>query len=232
MSRLFALIPAAGSGARMGGDVPKQYLDLAGKPLLYHALASLCRNAEIERVFVVLAPGDVHFARHDWAPLSARIVTLFCGGETRAASVFNGLLAARDEIAAEDWVLVHDAVRPCLAPDVLERLIAGVRGEQSGGLLALPVVDTLKRGDAEGYVLQTEPRENLWQAQTPQMFRYRVLLEALRGADHAQATDEARAVERLGLRPRLVMGDLRNLKVTYPQDLALAASILRDMERA
>jgi len=232
MSRLFALIPAAGSGARMGGEVPKQYLALAGKPLLYHALASLCRNAEIERVFVVLAPGDAHFARQDWSPLAARFVPLYCGGESRAASVFNGLLASRDEIAAEDWVLVHDAVRPCLAPDALERLIAGVRDEQSGGLLALPVVDTLKRGDAEGYVLQTEPRENLWQAQTPQMFRYRLLLEALRAADHAQATDEARAVERLGLRPKLVMGDLRNLKVTYPQDLALAASILRDMERA
>jgi len=232
MSRLFALIPAAGSGARMGGEVPKQYLALAGKPLLYHALASLCRNAEIERVFVVLAPGDAHFARQDWSPLAARFVPLYCGGESRAASVFNGLLASRDEIAAEDWVLVHDAVRPCLAPDALERLIASVRDEQSGGLLALPVVDTLKRGDAEGYVLQTEPRENLWQAQTPQMFRYRLLLEALRAADHAQATDEARAVERLGLRPKLVMGDLRNLKVTYPQDLALAASILRDMERA
>jgi len=231
MARLFALIPAAGSGARMGGDLPKQYLALAGKPLLYHALNSLCRNAQIERVVVVLAPGDAHFARCDWGPLAARLAPLYCGGEKRAASVFNGLLAARDQIAADDWVLVHDAVRPCLAPAALERLIAGVCDEPAGGLLALPVVDTLKRADAEGYVVQTEQRENLWQAQTPQMFRYRLLLEALRGTDADQVTDEARAVERLGLRPKLVLGDLRNLKVTYPQDLALAAAILRDMER-
>ena len=123
MSKLFALIPAAGSGARMGADLPKQYLQLAGKPLLYHALAGLCGHRAIERVFVVLAQGDKRFAQHDWQPFAARLEPLYCGGETRAASVFNGLLAARDEINADDWVLVHDAVRPCLAAEVLERLI-------------------------------------------------------------------------------------------------------------
>ncbi|MBI4190149.1 MAG: 2-C-methyl-D-erythritol 4-phosphate cytidylyltransferase [Betaproteobacteria bacterium] len=230
MSKYFALIPAAGSGARMGGDLPKQYLSLAGKPLLYHALDCLCRHAAIERVFVVLAQGDKRFAQHDWRPFAARIEPLYCGGETRAASVFNGLLAARDAIGGADWVLVHDAVRPCLAPEVLERLIAGLRDEQTGGLLALPVVDTLKRGDADAYVVQTESRENLWQAQTPQMFRYRLLLAALRAIDPAHATDEARAIEQLGLRPKLVMGDMRNLKVTYPQDLALAELILRSLQ--
>ncbi len=230
MSKIFALIPAAGDGSRMGADLPKQYLPLGGRPLLYHALSSLCRSVEIERVFVVLAQSDARFARHDWQPFTARLAPLYCGGETRAASVFNGLLAARDAIGGADWVLVHDAVRPCLAPEVLARLIAGLRGEQTGGLLALPVVDTLKRGDAEAYVVQTEPREYLWQAQTPQMFRYRLLLEALRAIDPALATDEARAVEQLGLRPKLVMGDVRNLKVTYPQDLALAELILKSME--
>ena len=230
MSKLFALIPAAGSGSRMGAGLPKQYLPLAGKPLLHHALGCLCRRAEIERVFVVLAAGDRHYAEYDWQPFAAKLEPLYCGGETRAASVFNGLLAARDAIDGGDWVLVHDAVRPCLAPEALERLIVALRDEQTGGLLALPVVDTLKRGDDDFYVVRTEPRENLWQAQTPQMFRYRVLLEALRAIDPAHATDEARAVEQLGLRPKLVMGDTRNLKVTYSQDLALAELILRSME--
>jgi 2-C-methyl-D-erythritol 4-phosphate cytidylyltransferase len=231
MSKLFALIPAAGSGSRMGAGRPKQYLPLAGKPLLYHALRNLCLHSAIERVFVVLAQGDTHFAQHDWTTFGARLMPLYCGGETRAASVFNGLLAARDEIGVDDWVLVHDAVRPCLALEIIERLIETVRNEPTGGLLALPVVDTMKRGDAGGYVVQTESRENLWHAQTPQMFRYRLLLEALRAIDPAAATDEARAIEQLGLRPRLVMGDSRNLKVTYPQDIALAETLLRGMER-
>ncbi len=232
MSKIFAMIPAAGNGSRMGGDLPKQYLPLGGRPLLYHALGCLCRNAEIERVFVVLAQGDARFARLDWQPFTARLAPLYCGGETRAASVFNGLLAAREAIDAADWVLVHDAVRPCLAPEALERLIVALRDEQTGGLLALPVVDTLKRGDDDFYVVRTEPRENLWQGQTPQMFRYRLLLEALRAIDPAHATDEARAVEQLGLRPKLVMGDTRNLKVTYPQDLALAEMILHSFMRS
>ena len=227
MSKIFALIPAAGSGSRMGGDLPKQYLPLAGKPLLHYALGSLCRHAEIERVYVVLAAGDRHYAGYDWQPFAAKLETLYCGGETRAASVFNGLRAVSDMIEDNDWVLVHDAVRPCLAPEVLERLIATLRDDKTGGLLALPVVDTLKRGDADAYVVRTEPRENLWQAQTPQMFRYRLLREALHAIDPAHATDEARAVEQLGLRPKLVMGDTRNLKVTYPRDLELAELLIR-----
>ena len=231
MSKLFALIPAAGSGSRMGAELPKQYLQVAGRPLLYHALAGLCRNPGIERVFVVLAQGDTKFAQCDWRPFAARLEPLYCGGAMRAASVFNGLLAARDEINADDWVLVHDAVRPCLPAKALERLVSTLRGEQTGGLLALPVVDTLKRADADAYVMQTEARENLWQAQTPQMFRYRLLLEALRAIDPAAATDEARAIEQLGLRPKLVTGDTRNLKVTYPQDLALAELILKSMDQ-
>jgi len=230
MSKLFALIPAAGSGSRMGGELPKQYLPLAGKPLLFHALDSLCRHAAIERVFVVLAQGDAHFARHDWQPHDARLAPLYCGGETRAMSVFNGLLAAHEVIDDADWVLVHDAARPCLTPEALESLIAALRDEQTGGLLALPVVDTLKRCSADARVVRTEPRENLWQAQTPQMFRYRLLLEALRTGNPAQATDEAGAIEQLGLQPKLVPGDSRNIKVTYPRDLALAALILKGME--
>ncbi len=231
MQKFFALVPAAGSGARMGAALPKQYLALAGRPLLYHTLKQLCACAEIERVFVVLAAGDRFFAQQDWQPFADRIEPLYCGGAARAVSVFNGLLAVRDLLAADDWMLVHDAVRPCLPADALQRLIDTLRNDAVGGLLALPVVDTLKRADAAGLVMQTEPRESLWQAQTPQMFRYRALLEALRAFDPALATDEASAIEHLGQRPRLVNGDTRNLKVTYPHDLELAALILNSMEK-
>ena len=231
MPKFFALVPAAGSGARMGAALPKQYLALAGRPLLYHTLKQLCACAEIERVFVVLAAGDRFFAQQDWQPFADRIEPLYCGGAARAVSVFNGLLAVRDLLAADDWMLVHDAVRPCLPADALQRLIDTLRNDAVGGLLALPVVDTLKRADAAGLVMQTEPRESLWQAQTPQMFRYRALLEALRAFDPALATDEASAIEHLGQRPRLVTGDTRNLKVTYPHDLELAALILNSMEK-
>ena len=128
MTRLFALIPAAGSGSRMGVAQPKQYLPLAGRPVLYHAVRNLWRHAAIDRIIVVLAPGDRHFIQHDWTGFAPRLMPLYCGGDTRAHSVFNGLLAARDEIDADDWVLVHDAVRPCLALETLERLIESVRG--------------------------------------------------------------------------------------------------------
>ena len=230
MPRHFALVPAAGSGARMGRDLPKQYLDLAGHPLLFHALAHLSRHPAIEHVFVVLAPGDTRFARLDWSALAGRLTPLYCGGETRATSVYNGLLAAGDAMDASDWVLVHDAARPCLGEVELDRLLGELAGDETGGLLALPVADTLKRANADGVVLQTEPRENLWQAQTPQMFRYRLLVEALRVTPHTSTTDEARAIENLGLKPRLIMGSARNLKVTYPEDLALAELILKTME--
>ena len=149
-------------------------------------------------------------------------------GQTRAASVFNGLLAVRDAVASSDWVLVHDAARPCLGTSELERLLGEVGEDDTGGLLAVPVADTLKRGNREGRVVQTQPRDHLWCAQTPQMFRYRLLLEALRATDHALVTDEAGAIEGLGLKPRLVMGDARNIKVTQPADLALAELILKD----
>ena len=231
MPKFFALVPAAGSGARMGAPLPKQYLALAGRPLLYHTLKQLCACDEIERVFVVLAAGDSFFVQQDWQPFADRIEPLYCGGAARAASVFNGLLAVRDLLAADDWVLVHDAVRPCLPVEALRRLIDTLRDDAVGGLLALPVVDTIKRADAGGLVMQTESRESLWQAQTPQMFRYRALLEALRAIDPAVATDESSAIERLGQRPRLVTGDTRNLKVTYPHDLDLAALILNSLEK-
>ena len=228
MSRYFALVPAAGSGSRLGSSTPKQYLPLAGRPVLYHTLRQLAGHPRIEQVFVVLAPGDAEFRTASWGALEPRIHPLYCGGETRAASVYNGLLAVNDAVAGDDWVLVHDAARPCLSADALERLMREVGEDDDGGLLAIPVADTLKRGDGDSRVAATERREGLWQAQTPQMFRYASLIEALRRSGPAAVTDEAGAIERLGLKPRLVMGETRNLKITYSQDLELAELILRD----
>ena len=232
MAKAFALIPAAGSGSRMGAAQPKQYLEIAGRPLLYYALRALAAHPRIEQVFVVLAQDDDRFARGDWREFGAGIKPLYCGGATRAASVFNGLLAVRDTVSGPDWVLVHDAARPCVGREELDRLFGELEQDDTGGLLAVPVADTLKRANRDSRITNTEPRDNLWLAQTPQMFRYRLLIEALRAADPAVATDEARAVEGLGLKPRLVMGDSRNIKVTFPEDLVLAELILGSQGRS
>jgi 2-C-methyl-D-erythritol 4-phosphate cytidylyltransferase len=226
--RYFALVPAAGSGSRFGNGTPKQYLTLGGKPLLYHALRELAAHRFIDQVFVVLAPDDAQFSSVASETLGGKIRPLFCGGQTRAASVHNGLLAVRDAVANDDWMLVHDAARPCLSAGALERLIHELAADEAGGLLAIPVADTLKRSDDQARVAATVHRDGLWQAQTPQMFRYSVLCAALDACGPAAVTDEAGAVEKLGLKPKLVMGEARNLKVTYPDDLELAALILEN----
>lgn len=234
----FALVPAAGSGSRMhalsGRAAPKQYLPLAGQPMIRHALETLCAVPAITQVFVVLAPDDTHWPADAMVPLGPKLHVLRCGGDTRAQSVANGLRAMADELGGEaaigdDWVLVHDAARPCLTVAMVENLIAEVGEDDAGGLLAVPVADTLKRADENGRIHQTVPREGLWQAQTPQMFRHRLLLDALDFAP--QVTDEASAIETLGLLPRLVAADASNLKVTYPLDLQLAEWILQNREK-
>jgi 2-C-methyl-D-erythritol 4-phosphate cytidylyltransferase len=169
------------------------------------------------------------------ATLGPKLCVLRCGGDTRAQSVANGLRAMAGELGdpsgiGDDWVLVHDAARPCLTVAMVETLIAEVGEDDAGGLLAVPVADTLKRADENGRVQQTVPRDGLWQAQTPQMFRHRLLLDALDFAP--QVTDEASAIETLGLLPRLVAADASNLKVTYPLDLQLAEWILQGREKA
>ena len=225
----YALLPAAGAGTRFLGEAPKQYLPIAGKPMLWHAVNALL-TPPIENVFVVLAPGDTLYARIDWGALGGRIEPLYCGGESRRDSVYNGMVAAMAAVEANDWMLVHDAARPCLPRADLERLIAETGQDLIGGLLALPVADTVKRvAKDEGGVQRiagTEDRSQLWLAQTPQMFRAGMLAQALRDAKRP-VTDEASAVEQAGLRPRLVLGSRENLKVTYPEDLAIAEAILR-----
>ena len=229
MPNYFALIPAAGHGTRMGAETPKQYLPLLGRPMIHHAIARLCSVPEIRWVYVVLAPNDEMWAQYDWHASSAKLRPLFCGGDTRAASVLNGLLEIRSEVAAEDWVMVHDAARPCLMTHHIAALMSEVGEDEVGGLLAVPVADTLKRSDERGRVRQTESREGLWQTQTPQMFRYGVLVNALQTIGTEAPTDESRALENLGLQPKLVACDSRNLKVTYPQDLKLAELILENL---
>lgn len=228
MSARFALVPAAGSGSRMGGARPKQYLELAGKPLIHHALATLCRAPAVSAVYVVLAADDAEWGTYDWSVLGPKLKPLYCGGPRRADSVLNGLRAITADVTPDDWVLVHDAARPCLAAYHLDALFHQVRDGDVGGILAVPVADTLKRADETGHIAATVPREGLWQAQTPQMFRYRVLRQALERT--GGVTDEASAVEALGLRPRLVAADATNLKVTYSLDLKLAEWILAHRE--
>jgi 2-C-methyl-D-erythritol 4-phosphate cytidylyltransferase len=225
MPRYFAIVPAAGSGSRFGAEQPKQYLSLLGRPLIHHTLAALVACPEIERVWVVLSPDDPYWHQYDWADLGAKLETVRCGGETRAESVSNGLRAAAMVANEEDWVLVHDAARPCLSAGMLAALFDDLADDPVGGILAVPVADTIKRADADQRVAATEPRDALWQAQTPQMFRYGQLTEALQKC--RAVTDEASAIEALGLKPKLVRGDATNLKVTYPADLALAAMIIR-----
>ena len=225
----YALIPAAGSGSRMGGAIEKQYLDLNSLPMIAHAMMVLAREPRIARIFVVLSPTDKRWNNYAWQGWEERIEVLRCGGATRAETVLNGLDAISRVCAADDWVLVHDAARPCLPDEMLAKLLDEAAADPVGGLLAVPVADTLKRAAAEPAsgtrAEATVPRAGLWQAQTPQMFRHGMLLQALRAAG-SDMTDEASAIEKMGLQPRLVESDSRNLKVTYPQDLELAGLIL------
>ena len=225
-ARYFALVPAAGSGSRMAAEMPKQYLPLLGQPLIFHTLKVLCHAPQIEKGFVVLSVDDIYWGRYDWSSLGERLVPLFCGGPSRADSVLSGLRALVTEIGQTDWVLVHDAARPCLSPWHIDRLIQETASDEVGGILAVPVADTLKRADSQGRIMQTVPRDSLWQAQTPQMFRYIMLRRALESAHHV--TDEAAAIEAAGLHPRLIKGDVTNLKVTWPLDLHLAEWILQN----
>jgi 2-C-methyl-D-erythritol 4-phosphate cytidylyltransferase len=224
----WAILAAAGVGSRMGAGRPKQYLTLAGRTVLEHSLAALLDQANIRRVVVVLAEGDSCFRPMAVSTDPRVLITL--GGEQRGHSVLNGLRALEGQAKDADWVLVHDAARPCLHRTDLARLIdlAG-SADFPGGLLACPVADTLKQADDRGQVIATLPRQPLWRAFTPQMFRYGELRQALTAAidNHVMVTDEAAAMERMGCRPVLVEGRGDNIKITRQGDLALAEAILQ-----
>ncbi|HJT97811.1 MAG TPA: 2-C-methyl-D-erythritol 4-phosphate cytidylyltransferase [Rhodanobacteraceae bacterium] len=224
--RLWCIVPAAGSGRRFGSDIPKQYLPLAGKPMLECTLERLAACREVAGLMVVIADGDAY-----WPGISSvrgKPVRTATGAAERSGSVLSGLRALPPDVGADEFVLVHDAARPCISADDVAMLVA--RGVPAGGaLLAAPVRDTLKRANGERRAVGTESREALWRALTPQLFR-RGELDAALAAAHAAGvaiTDEAMAMERAGHRPLLVEGAEDNIKVTTAADLALAAYLLR-----
>ncbi len=229
-ARCFALVPCAGVGLRAGAGGPKQYAHLAGQAVVAHTLAALMAVPRLTATLVVLAPQDDGLEQHAprFAGPSAWVAR--CGGDTRAASVAAGLQALRERGAQDDdWVLVHDAARCLLQPAWVNRLIDACLPDAVGGLLALPVADTLKAADAQtGRVSATLPRADKLLAQTPQMFRLGLLQHALAAAavSGREVTDEASAIEGLGLAPLVVLGDVENFKLTWPPDFALAARLL------
>jgi 2-C-methyl-D-erythritol 4-phosphate cytidylyltransferase len=226
-ARRFAVVPAAGAGERFGTATPKQYADLSGASVLSRTLDRLA-ILDCERVFVAVAPDDRNYDRRVGARNDVEI--LRCGDAKRAATVRNALALLESRCNGDDWILVHDAVRPCVPRVALARLVDELADDPVGGLLAVPVADTLKRSQGDR-VMSTENRESLWHAQTPQMFRYAILKAALHRDPSAAFTDEAQAVEAFAatgacMPPRLVRGSTANLKITYPEDLSLAAAIL------
>jgi 2-C-methyl-D-erythritol 4-phosphate cytidylyltransferase len=228
-SKIIALIPAAGTGTRLGDSLPKQYLDINGQPLIMYTLQALARVSRIEKIIVVLSPEDQHWrglVANDspaWKTLSTRVETINVGGKSRRDSVLNGLNAIE---FADAWIMVHDAARPCIRSELIEQFIDELENDSVGGLLALPLSDTIKLDDGNLRVAKTLSRENIWRAQTPQMFKFDLLKKALTASPNA--TDEAEAIEATGHQPKLVMGDSANLKVTYATDLKLAKMLLNE----
>jgi len=222
-SRFHALVPCAGSGSRSGQAGPKQYADLAGRSVVGHTLAALAQVRRLHQVLVVLSADDTEFEQR--VP-SFHGAVARCGGDTRAQTVANGLAElARRGAQADDWVLVHDAARCLVRAEWIDALIDACAGDAVGGLLALPLADTLK-DERHGRVAATLERAGKWQAQTPQMFRLGLLRDALARAG-SDVTDEASAIEACGSSPLLVRGSLENFKLTFPPDFELAERLLR-----
>lgn len=237
-ARCFALIPAAGTGSRLGAAIPKQYLLVAGTPMIVRTLAAFAAVPRITGIVVVVAPDDERFERLALdADCAERVQLVRAGGATRDESVTNALVALGDVVEDDDWILVHDAARCGIAPDVVAGLIERLADDPVGGLLAMPMDDTVKRQRDGGLrddrrppsVASTVDRRGLWRAQTPQMFRYRLLLDALLAARRGglAVTDESSAMEAAGHRPVLVPGSARNFKVTSADDLALMEALLQ-----
>jgi 2-C-methyl-D-erythritol 4-phosphate cytidylyltransferase len=227
----WAVIPAAGAGARFGADIPKQYLMLRGRCVIEHTLGRFLNHPRISGVMVALAPDDVHW---QGLALAGHPALFTCsGGSQRCHSVLNAVRALHGHAAPQDWVLVHDAARPCVSTSDIERLIGAASAHPVGGILAAPVRDTMKRADEDGAIARTERREGLWHAMTPQMFRLAELRDALEQAESGGhiVTDEAQAVELQGRRPLLVPGESRNIKITLPEDLVIADLLLSIQEK-
>lgn len=230
--RYWAVIPAAGAGTRMAVDTPKQYLRLNGKYLLEYSLLRFCNHESVERVIVALAKDDPYWESVELS--SNTKITTVVGGEERCHSVLNGLRVLESMAAPDDWVLVHDAARPCLRREDIDHLMSSLTNHPAGGILAIPVRDTMKRSGNRNEISETIDRNGLWHALTPQMFRLKVLITAIERAlaNNRLVTDEAQAVEMTGLQPLLVAGHSDNIKVTQPEDLPLAGFFISQQEHA
>ena len=233
MAFFHVVIPAAGAGTRMqksgiANALPKQYLPLAGKPIISHTIQVFFNHPRIASIHLALHPDD-EFWRSLTLETASKLKLHYTGGKSRSETVLNTLNVL--DVAEDDWILVHDAARPGLTLVLLDNLLNALENDAVGGLLALPLADTLKLADAENRVEKTIPRTDLWQAQTPQMFKYGILKHALQTNIHAASrpafTDEAEAIEAQGLQPKLVQGELRHLKVTYPQDLTILEALFK-----
>lgn len=218
------MLPAAGAGRRMASAIPKQYLPLAGRPVIVHALTALLEHPLVAGTVIAISAEDGWWPEVAATLASTKPLRIVAGGAERCHSVWNGLEALQEWAAPEDWVLVHDAARPCLHRDDLHRLLTELVDDPVGGLLAVPVRDTLKQADVAGRVAATVDRSQLWHALTPQLFRLGLLHQALSAAlaGGLLVTDEAAAMEAAGFAPRLIEGRADNLKITRPEDLALA----------
>lgn len=230
--KYWAVVPAAGVGKRMGAAIPKQYLQLHGRTVIEHTLGRLCKHPQIEAVVVSLGGEDEHWPTLSLLQQEKQKVMTTVGGAERCHSVYNGLLKLADRADDDDWVLVHDAARPCLHRSDIDRLINTLAGHLVGGLLGVPVADTMKRTNSSGDVIDTVSRDNLWRAMTPQMFRYGLLKQALADAVNSNVlvTDEAAAIERAGHTPRMVECRADNIKITRPEDLTLAEMYMARQE--
>ena len=225
MSRYWVIIPAAGVGARMQADCPKQYLSLCGKTVLEQTLSLFTHIDAVQQVVVVVSRDDAYWQK----TIKHSKITTVIGGEARCDSVFNALTYLKTVADDDDWILTHDAARPCVKPETIQQLMKQLANHPIGGLLAQPVRDTMKRSDTHGKIINTVERDHLWHAQTPQMFRCGLLHQALVTAfkQNIQVTDEAQAMELSGYYGQLVPSDVTNIKITHPEDLALATFYLR-----
>ncbi len=230
-NRYWSVVPAAGVGSRMGAAKPKQYLSLHGKTVIEHTLLRLATHPLVSGVVVAISSDDQHWQQLDLSAYSN--IQSAEGGKERCHSVLNGLQLLSTIADQDDWVLVHDAARPCIHHDDISQMINALADHPVGGLLGLPVADTMKRTNPEADVLQTVSRDNLWRALTPQMFRLGQLHHALQSAldDHFLVTDEASAIEHIGLKPRMVEGRADNIKITRPDDLSLAEMYMAQQEK-
>lgn len=225
--QVWAIVPAAGNGSRMQADRPKQYLNLSDKPVIMHTLERLISHPQITGVVVAIADNDPYWpllAIPEHWPLYRT-----AGGVERADSVFNALNFLKNLTETDPWVLVHDAARPCLRHSDIDRMLTELSQDPVGGILGVPVTETVKRVDPQNRIIETVSRDNLWRAATPQMFRLETLIKALAQTRAAQCkvTDEASAMEYAGYQPTMVEGHADNLKITLPKDLALAALYLQ-----